>query len=129
MLRTLTCFVPGSKDVFVVEIDETKSVSHLKEEIRKKNPETLATVNEADLMLYKINIDISDISDEKYKQIIAEISQHDYVFTQKEFLRPSKRLTTVFGSFDPSGDRIHILAVPPPGEPTNSRALSLTLPS
>ena len=127
MLRTLTCFVPGSKDVFLVDIDETKSVSHLKKEIMKANP--LATVNEAALTLYKINIDISGISDEKYKQIIAELSRHDdYVFTTKEFLRPSKKLNTVFGSSDPSKDRIHILAVPPPGKPINSGALSLTLP-
>lgn len=78
MLCTLICFVPGSKDVFIVNIDDTQLVSHLKQEIMKANPQTLATVQEDALILFKINVKV-DISDRgQYEEIIKEISRPNY---------------------------------------------------
>ena len=96
-------------------------VTHLKDEIMRANPQTfaLATVQEATLTLYKINVKV-DISDHgQYKKILEEISRPDFVFTPKELLHGTKPLEAVFGSSGPTEGRIHILAVPPPGEPIN----------
>ena len=109
----LTCFIPDGKGVFIVRIDETKTVGHLKDEIKKKQEPTFDGLDAHALTLYKTNVDLSDKS--KYREIIDQISKSSYVFTPKEFLNPAKRLDTFFGSPGPiKVERsVHILVLPP----------------
>lgn len=97
----------------MVLIDETKTVGHLKDEIKKEMEPVFDGLDAHALTLYKINVDVSDES--KYREIIDQISKSDYVFTPREFLNPAKRLNTFFGSPGPiKVERsIHILVVPP----------------
>lgn len=90
MIRTLICFVSGSKDVFIVNIDDAKLVGHLKQEIMKANPQTLPTVEEDALTLYKIDVKVDISGRGQYKEVIKEISRPNYGSRQRSFFNPSK---------------------------------------
>jgi hypothetical protein len=92
----LNCFVLGDdeKRVFPVEIPRNKSVGILKDEIKKKNPRALDTVDAKDLDLWKV---CSPIDDPTSKRPRAESP-----------LRINKRLSSLWDG-DPSDDDLHIL--------------------
>ena len=119
MPYTLFCLIPSSKSYFSIDIDENKTVGHLKKEIKKEKSVELKALDADALRLYKINVDISDKN--KRQKIIEEIYQGDYEFTSKEFLHPIDELEVVFESSAPPRQTIHILVLLPEGESMDPR--------
>jgi hypothetical protein len=113
---TLLCLIPDSKSVFPVDIDENKTVGHLKKEIKKETePEFNAFAAHA-LTMYKAHIDISVNRDQK----IEEICSSDYIFELKEKLNPERKISKYFTV--ESDETISILIRPPEGNSIDSRA-------
>ena len=92
----------------------------------------LASYAAASLVLYKVDINISDDDDddETYKQVMEKISQNT-TYTQEiqelsakpkqELTNPSRKLSAIFRQSPPCEDEtIHILVELPPGESIDS---------
>ena len=91
-------------------------VEQLKDAIEFEIRLSLKMFEARDLTLYKIDLDGSDEA-ECMKQAKYLAKNPDSLLKPE----PPKRLTTVFGPSGPIEEKIHILVVPPPGEPINSR--------
>src|SRR5437660_1813198 len=80
---TLSCLVqcdnPSNKNIFKVEIGNDKSVSKLKEEIKKKKHNNFVNVNADELQLWKVNIPLGEPN---YKLNILET--RPYVSVKEE---------------------------------------------
>jgi len=115
MMYMLFCAILGQQtDAFTVEIDDTWTVSELKEGIKKVMPQTLGSFDNNALTLYKVDIDISDDDNEAYLRAIDQI--HRNMVTTKELLgNPTHKLSAKFGQSIPEG-RIHILVQSPLGQ-------------
>ena len=100
---------------FSVVIDENQTVDELKDKIKERNQNGLATVDTYALTLYKVNIDVS--VDNNYRRIINEIFRGVYKFIHpnKQELFPSQIMSEVF-----EGPKLphHILVELPTGEST-----------
>ncbi|CAG8598035.1 2828_t:CDS:2 [Paraglomus brasilianum] len=60
---TLSCLVMGDdpyENVFAVDIDDSKLVSHLKKAIKQEQPQTFAGVDSKNLKLWKVNIPLNE---------------------------------------------------------------------
>ena len=112
MSRTLICFAPGGEDVFSVDIDETKLVTHLKEVIKEKNPHALANVDAAALTLYRAEIDESD-DGEFFMKELNRLSAH---LNECKPLFGWLKLSKYFREEPPAGKIYIILVESPKGE-------------
>ena len=128
MLYTLGCIVIGEDTVFLVEIDDTKSVDKLKDDIIKKRPNIIdRTIHDAThLTLYKVEIKLSN--DDAY---IEEVKKQSKLISNVNKLRTWDKLSKVFASpapdastpgasapdaSAPDDETIHILVQLPSGE-------------
>ena len=122
MRYSIFCTIIGEKSAFKLLIDDTWIVDELKDEIKKKAAQTLASIDAFKLTLYKVDIDMSM----NYRQVIEIISQ-DKTYTQeiqglstkRELDDPSEKLSVIF-SPRPADRRISILVELPPGESIDS---------
>ena len=110
------CVLPDDKPTFAVEIPKTQTVAQLMNAIKDEKAPSLKA---RDLTLYKVDLDCSDRAE--YMKQAKSLARNPGNLLA---LEPPKKLTTIFGLSGPLEEKIHILVVPPPGEPTDSRALS-----
>ena len=130
MPYNLCCAILGHKTAFSVDIDETRMVGELKDEIKAKKAHALSSYDADSLVLYKVNINIPDNgdNDEAYHQVIAKISQNttytqeiqNLSAEQQVLTNPLRRLSTIFGELSPVDTGIRILVELPPGESVDS---------
>jgi hypothetical protein len=102
----LVCFKPGDKSTFSVDIEGTKTVEQLKDEIKNKRPSTLANVDSVDLTLFQVKVDIP-VNVNQYRQILQDMSRSDYEFLQKEELIAACMVSRYFQA--DSGETIEVL--------------------
>jgi hypothetical protein len=119
MSYELFCAIIGDKDGFPVKFDGTQTVGSLKDAIKAKAAQTLASVDAHALTLYKVNIDISN------KKISArvkeQICQSSIDFDREQKLDPVDDLSDYWGESDlPKKKTIHILVELPAGESIGS---------
>jgi len=108
----LCCVILGRDHAFTVKVKKTHTVCELKKIIKTVNLQTLANVDVVVLMLYKINIDVSNTA--VYNGIMLKISQHVHNFGNKEQLYPFHMILKYFqGNL---GEKIEVLVEIPPGE-------------
>ena len=115
MSHTILCIQPGS-DPFLVGVDMTMTVFHLKQIIKAIRAPALDAIPADALELYKINVDIS--SDDEYARIQHEIANDVYKFNEQGELNPSQKVSKYLQQ--DLGDVIQVLVKLPPGEPINS---------
>jgi len=108
MSYTIWCFIVGETAPVLVEIDQTKLVTHLKDDIKNKATPKLDAFAAHELTLYKIK----EFKLEKFdKHAVQEISQN---LSEQTSLKPWNKLSEIEGGF-PEG-MLHILIEPPAGE-------------
>ena len=111
---TIFCIILGDNRAFSVDIEETKTVDHLKDEIKMKRKHDLVGCDAVWLELYQlkgINFDAP------YLEKVRKISQ-DLGGQESPKLDLWLELSTIKGGF-PKG-MLHILVEPPAGESINS---------
>ncbi|THH03341.1 hypothetical protein EW145_g6340 [Phellinidium pouzarii] len=97
-ILTLNCLIyhtdhmPSPKDLFAVEIANTKSVSLLKTAIKAEKSYVLSGLDAADLHLWKVNIPARD--DAVFEEKLEAYMKNDHKI--KEDLRPAKPLYRIF---------------------------------
>jgi hypothetical protein len=129
MSYLLFCAIIGRKTAFEIDIQETRTVSGLKDQI-KAEAETPGPARH--LTLYQVDIDIS--TDEACEQALQQIFQSTTCAQvvqalppntaepkQKELTNPAFELSKYFGNSDFSKEAIHILVKLPQGEPIHPR--------
>ena len=134
MSYTLYGVIIGDTDAFNLKVDQTWTMSALRDHIKEKAAQMLASIHAHHLTLYKANIDIS--SEEAYIQVMKAISQNatwaealqdiplQYTNnTQVErIILPSRRLSAIFDEPTLDEDNVRIVVELPPGESSDSRA-------
>jgi hypothetical protein len=123
MSNTVWCFLVGDTTIFPVDIDQTKTVGHLKEAITQKNRQRLADVDPDHLTLYRVEID-NEISRNKISRINA-LTLQSLSLNEDAALDEESQLSDIFGKTP--GKKEYILAQPPEGESIVSRACSVVL--
>jgi hypothetical protein len=120
---TLFCWILGkSRCSFLVDIEDSKTVGHLKEEILRKNSNALAGIDAADLQLWKVSSPLH--IDYLFSQVPCKVSipvskkLKDKV-TEREYTDEDELLETalVSGIFPPPGPAqgaLHIVVQLPP---------------
>jgi hypothetical protein len=100
---TLTCLIQGNTpaDAFEVDIEESKSISKLKDIIKKKNAQTFANVDAKDIKLWK-----ALIPDDHNDQLRTLTLQH------KDELFATKKISKYFPVIPPE-DHIHVVVKSP----------------
>ena len=111
MSSELFCFIPGGK-VFSVDADMTRSVSYLKDAIKKKKTQTLANVEADDLILYRVAIDRS-LDNQQQETTLTQLSEN---FGQHEELINTSHLSAIFDMTLPDGKTWLTLVQIPQGE-------------
>ena len=108
---TITCIIPGGSPPFLVDIEKTRMVDHLKDKIKLKLASKVRAFDAAELTLYRIKVDASNIEKaiDAVKHIAEDLSGYDE-------LNPVLPLKEVFPKC-PLKMKIHILVVLPFGEP------------
>ena len=119
MLRTLTCFVvPSGKNTFSIKVDDTEVVDQLKYEIKKKQPQTLALVDDTALTLYQAEI----VPSHDKETFMGEVKRLSENLDECKELLGWLELSTYFPESPLAGKIYVILVQIHMGEPTNSRA-------
>ena len=115
MSITLLCLVKGNTtaSAFAVDIDREKLVSHLKDAIKAKNPQTFANVDPKDLKLWK-----KEIPDDQ-DDLLSNLILND---------EPELLATREIGDYwteKPPKRNIHVIVEPPESTATSSREQEL----
>jgi len=117
MSHPVWCFLVGGTDIFPVDIDQTKTVGHLKDEIKTKQQQKLDHIDATDLKLYRVEIEDSHAT----VQIIAQLNQFSQNLNEGNALDVRGQLSVVFRGLPP-GKSYYALAHPPKGQSIYSRA-------
>jgi len=112
---TIFCTLPGRGSALCVDIEETRTVAHLKD---AELPNTLATVDSHALSLYHINVDGSD-----KKAFIEEAKRLAQDLSSLKMLNLVDSLEDVFESCAPLRMTVHILVLAPGGEPIDPKTM------
>jgi hypothetical protein len=107
MLYTITCAIIGKYVSFDIKIDETEPVKTLKEAIKDKRKNALASYDADDLELYQIDINSRDETTclEAMKQFTKDLSSHKPLYPERDLSEVYKK--------PPPKKTIHILVCPP----------------
>ena len=102
-MLSLICYLLGDnlKRYFVVEVEETKTVSVLKDLIKEKKASQLKDVDASDLDVWKVDLSIPLL-----KKNLDELKLDD-----NNSLSPADELSEVFGS--PARKHVHIVIKSP----------------
>ena len=120
---TISCFIPGNKNTFSVDIKKTLNVHHLKERIKKKNPRTFAAVDAYDLMLYRVTINTTLVKKERVEEL--ERLTYNALANELMELNGDQWLSEYFGGSTPPGMKFYIIVRIPVGESICSLTPSL----
>ena len=116
MLHTLTCSLSGGKNTFSIKIDNTEMVNQLKDEIKKKQPQTLGPVDDDALTLYR-----TEIVPSHDKETFMNELKHSFENLNKcQELYGWLPVSTYFPESHPEGKIYVVLVQIPKGEPINS---------
>ena len=122
------CAILGDNALFPINIKSNQSVGELQEQIKVKGGQILASFEPRTLILYKVEIDVSEKA--AYKSVMTAISQHSInVDNNAKLEHLLDTLLDCFGLPSLPIKTIHILVDVPAGEPINYKAPSLTLPN
>ena len=116
MPYTVSCAIIGHKALFSVKINKTQTVDELKDAIKAKKQDALASFDASSLMLYKVDIDIS--KKETLAEVMLQISQS--LIKVNEELNPFFTIREYYKAA-PRRKSIHILIQLPRGELIDSR--------
>jgi hypothetical protein len=122
MSNTVWCFLVGERTIFPVDIDQTKTVGHLKEAITQKKRQRLGDVDPDHLTLYRVVIDGSL----DQGPLIDELNRLSQNLQECTRLKERSQLSEIVGK-TPQGKEEYILVQPPEGESIVSRACSVVL--
>ncbi|KAF9311595.1 hypothetical protein BG003_007208 [Podila horticola] len=108
-ILTLFCLVDGeaTSQAFYIEINQTKTVDHLRGAIKDKNPDTFNGVDAMELTVWRVSLPI--IEDEEIPILLNNVT------SDKKKLRPATRLSKVFPEELPE-ETVHIVVQRPPQE-------------
>ncbi|KAI0299587.1 hypothetical protein BC826DRAFT_995400 [Russula brevipes] len=101
---TLFCWVLGKGSSFPVDIEDSKTVGHLKEEILRKNSNGLPGIDAIDLKLWKVSIPVS-------KKLKDEVTEREY--PDKDILE-TDLVSDIFLPPGPAQRTLHIVVQTPP---------------
>jgi hypothetical protein len=114
MQYTIFCILPDGNSAFPVDIEDTKTVGHLKKEVKAEKQPELDDFAANALTLYHIDVDISN-----KKEYIEKVNRVALDLGSLKELEVGDTLVEVFASSPPSSRKIHILVIQPPrGEST-----------
>jgi len=111
----VTCAVLGYRKLFSVKIESDMQVSELVCEIKIAIPQALGSFDNANLILYKVDIEVPVSNDAARDEILENICQSAAVHTEDQKLHPLTELSNVFGEAGPLKHAINILVEPPTG--------------
>ncbi|KAF9147092.1 hypothetical protein BGX20_006757, partial [Mortierella sp. AD010] len=103
---TLFCIVDGDSTAFSIDIASTKTVDHLKKEIKKDQSPVFDHLRASDLTLWSVNIPCDD--DEKPITLVDQ--------TNRKKLRATSDISEVFGTAPPK-KTIHCIVERPASAP------------
>jgi hypothetical protein len=115
-MYTIFCLFEDRGGPFPVDIDETRTVGHLKKAIKQEKPVDLADVDADHLNLYHVNLKYVN-SDEQ-----ARITRVKEALKGLEPLGPLRKLSNIEDGFPEDEDSVHIIVQLPPSESIDSRA-------
>ena len=113
----LFCAIIGHKGLITLNVDGTWTVGKLQEHIKEKKPHLLASYEADTLVLYKVDIDVSN--KEISPGVIEQIRQGS-IKGHGEELISALSLSDYWGEGLPKPKAINILVELPPGESSDS---------
>ena len=111
MSVTIWCFLAKDENIFPVDIDEMKTVGHLKKKIKEEKPGELKDVDADRLGLYKLPIDNTF---EESEEFLNRLSQNLNI---NDRLRSKSQILETF----PPGQEYLTLVQKPPGQSIDPR--------
>jgi hypothetical protein len=110
-MYTIFCLLEDRGGPFPVDIDQTRTVGHLKDAIKEKKVADLAGVDADHLNLYHVNL--------KYNEKLDKKARNDQVNEALQIVDPLGSLRKLSNLPDPFPDEenmVHIIVRFPPGE-------------
>ena len=106
----VSCFKPGDKNTFTVDIETTWKVNYLKEKIKEKKLIMFTNIKADNLILYQVTIE-----ENLDKELCMEELKRLYKEKEKDSkkLEESKMLWTYFDKSPPSGMEYSIIVEKP----------------
>ncbi|CAG8541901.1 9942_t:CDS:2 [Paraglomus occultum] len=122
---TLSCLLMGDDpyaNVFTVDIDDNKLVSHLKKAIKQEQPQTFANVDSKNLKLWKVNIPLDEPEPN-----LSLTTTNKFNITIREGLPDVKLLSawddiSDYFSGQPPKKHVHIVVQPEPSSGVQAEA-------
>src|SRR4051812_15110499 len=104
----LLCLVHGDmiRQVFKICIDKESDVDHLRDEIKKKNPDTFNIIDAKDIILWKVDIPYDE---DAVKQLV--LKETDVI----KNMSPVSKISHYFGN-ESTEEHIHVVVERPPGK-------------
>ena len=124
-MLTLHCYIVDQPDIDVVSIEKRQTVAELKVLLKKKKPETFASIGARPLGVFKVNVDV--FQDDNRAGILDKISKGRHVFPMKVQLLDGDKISDFFQHS--SDEAVDVLIEHRPGEPIDNRACSDVVPS
>ena len=117
MTDKLYCAILGDASIFSVDFNNTQTVEELQDAIKAKKKHALASYDASSLVLYKVNIDISN--KEIYPGLMEQLRQSS--INKGEMLAPPYALSEYWGESDlPKKKTINVLVHVSRGESIDS---------
>ena len=109
----ISCFIPGAKNTFTVDVEKSRGVTLLKDKLKEKKPQTFADVEADHLQLYQVII-----NDDLDKKPRMEELERLYKEKEKEGKQLDERrmLSKYFGESPPEGFKFYVIIEIPRGE-------------
>jgi hypothetical protein len=123
---TLFCWVLDTSDnVFLVDIEDNRTVGHLKKAILKKKRNTFAQVDARQLILWKVCGFVHSCSQLSHKYLKEEVNK--YQFLDEDALLVVDLLSDIFPDPKPSEEAVHVIVrVLPVGEYSLAPSIALS---
>ena len=111
----VSCFKPGDKNTFTVDIETTWKVNYLKEKIKEKKPIMFTDVEADNLVLYQVTIE-ENLDKEPRMEKLERLYKEKEKESKK--LDMSQVLRTYFDKSPRPGMKYYIIVEKPKGEST-----------
>jgi len=109
-MLTIWCFLVGGLNPFHVDIDESKTVSHLRKQIKAETTPVLVDVPLHDLTLYRVAVDCGDLPSR-----VNQLNQLAQNLNMGDPLDGEDQLSGVWKE-PPAGQKYYIVVQAPKGE-------------
>lgn len=117
----ISCFIPGSESTFLVDVEKTRDVNHLKHKM-KKQKQTFAGIDADHLILYRATIKTPLVKKARIEELerVAQSSSELMELDDEE-----RELSDIFGE-SPPGTRFYVIVRIPESEFIYCRGCPLT---